>query len=357
MRKLLLSALLALTLASSAFGLIVTAAWPQTAKALDNALIDIKDINFNPQVTIPGSQFQKQSNVQLSQSTQSIGEYIKAIYNYGVGVVGILAAIIIMVAGVIWLTAAGNESKIGEAKEWIGAAFTGMALVLLSYMLFKTINPNLVNLKVQDIKFIEKIVYDCCQLDASAGMMSSADCKAKNGTLTPNSIIKDNKCQVLGCCIAKLNNEPTSCIATLQSDCSLIGREAPTFDSKQCTEVTDCQNKLQTCEGKQDGDSCPGPWGDNGYCYKGKCFFGEAKKGELCGDSGKGTCVTSGNCETTDLLGRDCGSGLVCCKLEVGKEGEWCGNETGSKCYKSEISCTSDLGGRDCGSGLHCCKP
>jgi len=41
------------------------------------------------------------------------------------GIIGILAALALMIGGVIWLIAAGNASRISEAKAWIGASLTG----------------------------------------------------------------------------------------------------------------------------------------------------------------------------------------------------------------------------------------
>lgn len=76
-----------------------------------------------------------------------IGEYITAIYNYAIGIVGILAAVVLMFGGILWLTAGGSAEKIGNAKSWIGAALTGLVLTLASYMILNTINPDLLKFK------------------------------------------------------------------------------------------------------------------------------------------------------------------------------------------------------------------
>lgn len=72
-----------------------------------------------------------------------IGEYIAGIYKYAVGIVGILATVVLMWGGLIWLTAGGNAAHVTEAKTWIGASITGLVLVLCSYMILYEINPDL----------------------------------------------------------------------------------------------------------------------------------------------------------------------------------------------------------------------
>ncbi|MDD5031905.1 MAG: pilin [Patescibacteria group bacterium] len=83
-----------------------------------------------------------------------IGEYIAGIYNYAIGIVGILAAVVLMVGGVIWLTAGGSPDKVNEAKAWIGAALSGLVLALTSYMILYQVNPDLVKLNPLGINVV-----------------------------------------------------------------------------------------------------------------------------------------------------------------------------------------------------------
>ena len=104
------------------------------------------DVKFTPQVTIPGADSKPAFEKGVA-TAPSIAKYIKAIYNYAIGIVGILAAVVLMFGGVIWLTAGGNQEKVKEAKAWIGASLSGLVLVLCSYMILNTINPDLVSFK------------------------------------------------------------------------------------------------------------------------------------------------------------------------------------------------------------------
>lgn len=76
-----------------------------------------------------------------------IGEYVKAIYNYGLGIAGILAAIVLMAGGVVWLVSAGDASRVSLAKELISGSVTGLVILMASYVLLIQINPELVNFK------------------------------------------------------------------------------------------------------------------------------------------------------------------------------------------------------------------
>jgi len=83
-----------------------------------------------------------------------ISEYIAVIYKYGIGLAAVLATIMIMIGGFIWLTSAGSPDKVGKGKEFITSALTGLLLALFSYMILATVNPNLVSLTSSGITMI-----------------------------------------------------------------------------------------------------------------------------------------------------------------------------------------------------------
>lgn len=76
----------------------------------------------------------------------SAGQYIQLVYSYAAGIVGIIAVVLIMAGGMIWVTAAGNEQKISKAKEIITSAVIAVLIIVLSYGILLVINPKFVNI-------------------------------------------------------------------------------------------------------------------------------------------------------------------------------------------------------------------
>ncbi|MBU4347028.1 pilin [Patescibacteria group bacterium] len=138
-------------------GLIFLLAAPEISQAADIQYA----IDFKPQVGIDTT-FQKDTAYAIPKDTKAIGEYIKSIYKYAIGAVGILAAVVLMFGGIIWITAGGSAERIGEAKAWITASLTGLILALCSYMILYTVNPQLVNFKITDIKQVAEISLGRC---------------------------------------------------------------------------------------------------------------------------------------------------------------------------------------------------
>lgn len=87
-----------------------------------------------------------------------IAEYIAAIYNYALGIVGIVAIIMIAIGGTIWLTAGGSPDRVNQAKDYIKGAVIGLFLALGSYLILYEINPGLVKLKPLSIRYLEAAV-------------------------------------------------------------------------------------------------------------------------------------------------------------------------------------------------------
>ena len=48
---------------------------------------------------------------------------------------GIVAVVIILIGGFTWMTAGGNDEKVGEAKKWIFSGIIGLAIILSAYAL------------------------------------------------------------------------------------------------------------------------------------------------------------------------------------------------------------------------------
>lgn len=82
-------------------------------------------------------------------------EYIRMLFVYGLGIVGIVALFAMVFGGFRYLTSGGAETGKTEGKKWITGAIAGIILLFSSYLILNTINPNLVSLKEPNLPKIE----------------------------------------------------------------------------------------------------------------------------------------------------------------------------------------------------------
>lgn len=71
----------------------------------------------------------------------TIGELI----NVALGFLGIVAVIIILFGGFKWMTAGGNDEKVGEAKRLIIAGIIGLAIILSAYAITTFVLQSLID--------------------------------------------------------------------------------------------------------------------------------------------------------------------------------------------------------------------
>jgi len=115
------------------------------------------------QVSIPG--FGKFSDVTCDDPATPcefpwIAEYINAIYNYGLGIIGILSVIVMMIGGVIRLTAGGNRAQIEQGNNFIKSSILGVIFTFCSYMILFIVNPNLTIFILLNVSYISKVLLE-----------------------------------------------------------------------------------------------------------------------------------------------------------------------------------------------------
>ncbi|QQS60162.1 N-acetylmuramoyl-L-alanine amidase [Candidatus Falkowbacteria bacterium] len=106
-------------------------------------------------VRIPGLIFRNNPCTEESCPNNWLADYIASVYEYSIIVIAILAVISLMLGGVIWLISAGNRERIDIAKKRILHGILGVMLVLASYLILNSINPNLISFKPIDLKYIK----------------------------------------------------------------------------------------------------------------------------------------------------------------------------------------------------------
>lgn len=107
-----------------------------------------------------------------------LGEYLKAVYRYGIAAAGIMAVVIIINAGFLWTRSGGNSEVISKQKESIEKAIVGLVIAVTSYVILYAINPNLTefqSLKVLYVKGVEAKVGPSDETPSPFGPSNAAE--------------------------------------------------------------------------------------------------------------------------------------------------------------------------------------
>lgn len=189
-------------------------------------------ITFIPQIGIPGLVEKGQQITLTKNDTSYLALMVKGFYNYGLGIAGILAAIVLMAGGIIWLTSAGSSDKISQAKGLITGSITGLLLVFGSWIILKTINPNLVDFRAKSITPITQLnLTTCCQYTDKEGVVITREglpqdeCSKLNGNFTQNgkAVVRangDKKCASSGCCLCKIGGGWDTLWTNVENSCT-----------------------------------------------------------------------------------------------------------------------------------------
>jgi len=97
---------------------------------------------------VPGSEDRFKTAYLTSGKVEDLAQYLGIIYNFLISVVGLVAAVMMVIGGFQYLTSAGDSAKIGAAKSRMGDALIGLVLALGAYTILNTINPRLLQLKL-----------------------------------------------------------------------------------------------------------------------------------------------------------------------------------------------------------------
>lgn len=95
--------------------------------------------------------------VTLESTAVGLPNYIRYIFTASVAISGIVIFSILIYAGYLYLISAGDMAKTGDAKDRIISAFAGILVILSSYIVLKTIDPQLIFLNNLDISSIPGI--------------------------------------------------------------------------------------------------------------------------------------------------------------------------------------------------------
>ncbi len=77
-------------------------------------------------------------------------EFINYIYSWSIGIAGLLVFAVLLFGGIKYISSAGDPDKIKDAKKKITSALIGLMLVLSSFTILNTINPQLTRITPQE---------------------------------------------------------------------------------------------------------------------------------------------------------------------------------------------------------------
>lgn len=252
----------------------------------------VDPLSIVPAVSIPGTDFISGKSVEVKESTATLATYIVAIFKYSIGVIGIIAAIALMIGGILWLSAAGNQEQIGNAKKMIASSIMGMVLAFTSFTILSMINTNLVNFKINKVPtkpFIDIAQDGCCLKGVSTDTKTSEDLTEVACAAIPDTTFFAGLKALNNDCSAPTLKYFKACGDGVDKNtvCAAFSG-AKAVEDKYCTRLPDaprCSSEQVCCSNTEPGKSCGNdkatcPTGD-GYCMGGICLPCKSK-GDSC---------------------------------------------------------------------------
>lgn len=127
-------------------------------------------------------------------TTPLLPDYIKYIFNFSIAIGGLIAFGFLVYGGLRFLTSAGDPSKMSDAKDQIFSALLGLIVLLGSWIILTTINPELI--RINPLKPPSGLTAGAlpgvylCKTEFSPP--SSTDCQLFTGSMPDLGRLNDN---------------------------------------------------------------------------------------------------------------------------------------------------------------------
>ncbi len=179
----------------------------------------IFDFSFSAYAQNTYDYIQLESIPGFEDSGSDLKSFIESIYKFGIWTVGIAAVLMITIGGFMYLTSAGNTSKMDVAKKVVTDAIIGLVVALGAYLILYVINPDLIKINIS---------MDQLGTSSGTGVGMTANSTASSKTCS------DGKCSKIDSAIA--NNTSGVDAAILKS--LIVGGEGcdnnHSSDGKSC---------------------------------------------------------------------------------------------------------------------------
>jgi D-alanyl-D-alanine dipeptidase len=244
-------------LTASLLALAVGSVWPQPLLAAAACESNYGEASLILEyVSGPSDRYSLEQPIAGASSVATIGEYIQLVYQFAVGLASIIAVVLIMVGGLRWIAAAGNESAITQAKEMITSAVLGLIIAMLSYTILLFLNPTLLDIETK----IAKIPLPLACGTPDPVVESIPSIAGLNGK-------GSRSCQNLSLEIQRIATEMR---ASKCSTCTIVvGNSYRTHESQ--AELYSCYIRAKEELGVTDGSKCPDDCGSCNLAAKPCC--------------------------------------------------------------------------------------
>lgn len=140
----------------------------------------------------------------------ALPDYIVAIYNFALMIIGLICFGAIIYGGIRYLTSAGKPAAMADAKDQIFAALLGLIILFSAYLILTTINPEL-------IIFVDSgtgpTAGACNDTDGGEDKLTQGTCTDTYGSYTDSCLdsfsIAEYTCNLSG----------TSCVGLTDASC------------------------------------------------------------------------------------------------------------------------------------------
>ena len=191
--------------------------------------------------------------------------------------VGILFFVLVVYAGITWMTSAGNEEKVNKSKSIIIAATIGMIITFGSYSLVKLLFFTVGDYTSAPTNTTGK-KDNCCLTEYANGTKGTSFDQTSLGC-RETACVGDTACKIIesryvekkDICNADLFKKPTTgCVARSSGQLAIICDTASTPEG--CRNVDVCEYKNNKCVPKQnDEEFCNGQNSNNCLTFNNIC--------------------------------------------------------------------------------------
>jgi len=102
-------------------------------KGIRSALLAATTLSLLPQVVLAQVTIRSELGTTFGLGTADLEQTVITIVQWALGLLALVAVVIIIWAGFIWITAGGNDEKLEKSKKMITAAVVGLIVVLLAW--------------------------------------------------------------------------------------------------------------------------------------------------------------------------------------------------------------------------------